>query len=328
MPKNKILVTGAEGFIGSHLVEFLLKKNYNVKAFVHYNSFNSIGWLSEIDKKYSRKIDFHFGDIRDFKNVQRAYENVSLVIHLAALIGIPYSYTSPLSYIETNITGTYNVLENSLQNKIKRTLITSTSEVYGNPKKIPIKETDQLNAQSPYAATKIAADKIAESYFRSFGLNITIVRPFNTYGPRQSNRAVIPSIINQILSGDEIKVGNLSPKRDLVYIEDTVRGYEKILQSKKLNGQIIHIATGKSISIKSLIHNINKILKSKAKVKIDEKRVRNKKSEILCLNGSCEKTFKFLKWKPTVSIAQGLIKTIDWYSKSYKNNINYDDYFI
>ena len=284
MTKNKILITGAEGFIGSHLVEFLLKKNYKVKAFIQYNSFNSIGWLSEIDKKYLKKIDFHFGDVRDFKNVKKAYEKVSSVIHLAALIGIPYSYTSPLSYIETNITGTYNVLENSLQHKVKRTLITSTSEVYGTPKKIPINETDQLNAQSPYAATKIAADKIAESYFRSFGLNITIVRLFNTYGPRQSNRAIIPSIINQILSGNDIKVGNLSPKRDLVYIEDTVRGFEKILKSKKLNGQTIHIATGKSISIKSLIHNINKILKSKAKVKIDKKRVRNKNSEIFCLN--------------------------------------------
>lgn len=328
MPKNKILITGAEGFIGSHLVEFLLKKNYNVKAFIQYNSFNSIGWLSEIDKKYLKKIEFHFGDVRDFKNVKKAYEKVSSVIHLAALIGIPYSYTSPLSYIETNITGTYNVLENSLQHKVKRTLITSTSEVYGTPKKIPIKETDQLNAQSPYAATKIAADKIAESYFRSFGLNITIVRPFNTYGPRQSNRAIIPSIINQILSGDEIRVGNLSPKRDLVYIEDTVRGYEKILQSKKLNGQIIHIATKKSISIKNLIKSIQQILKVKNKILIDNKRIRPCGSEIDCLNGSNEKSFKILKWKPKIPLNVGLRSTIEWYKSEYNSKKKLIDYYI
>ena len=321
MSKN-VLITGSEGFIGSHIVQLLLKKKYKVRAFVYYNSFNNIGWLSSLDKDELKKINIHFGDIRDEKNVMAAFKNIDYVIHLAALIGIPYSYNSPKSYIETNVLGTYNVLEASLKKKIKRLLVTSTSEVYGSAKKIPIDENHVLQGQSPYAATKIAADKLTESYCKSFDLNATIVRPFNTYGPRQSNRAIIPTIITQILNKNSLKIGSLTPKRDFNYVENVAETFEKILVSSKLKGEEVNISSGKSISIRDLIYQISRLLKKNIKIKVDKSRIRPKNSEVNNLQGSSKKLDRIIKAKK-ISLNEGLKKTIDWF-KNKKNLIKYD----
>jgi len=321
MSKN-ILITGSEGFIGSHLVQHLLNKKYNVRAFVYYNSFNNIGWLSSLNKKELKKINIHFGDIRDEKNVFAAFKNINYVIHLAALIGIPYSYYSPKSYIETNINGTYNILEASLKKKINKLLVTSTSEVYGSARKIPIEENHILQAQSPYAATKIAADKLTESYCKSFGLNATIVRPFNTFGPRQSNRAIIPTIITQLLNKNILKIGSLTPKRDFNYVENVAKTFEKILFSSKFKGEEVNISSGKSISIESLIYRIANLIDKKVKIKIDNIRIRPKNSEIDNLLGSSKKLNKSIRFKK-VSFNEGLKKTIDWF-KNEENLKKYD----
>jgi len=320
--KKNVLITGSEGFIGSHIVETLLKKDYKVRAFVYYNSFNNIGWLSSLDPKLLKKIDIHLGDIRDEKNVMSAFKNIDYVVHLAALIGIPYSYNSPKSYIETNILGTYNVLESSLKNKIKKTLVTSTSEVYGSAKKIPIDENHILQAQSPYSATKIAADKLTESYCKSFDLNATIVRPFNTYGPRQSNRAIIPTIITQILKNKKLMIGSLSPKRDLNYVENVAETFEKILVSNKLKGEEVNICSGKSISVRELIHLISKLMDKKVNMVIDKSRIRPKNSEVDNLLGSYKKLNKHIKIKK-IPIIEGLKKTIEWFNKE-ENLKKYD----
>ncbi len=321
MSKN-VLITGSEGFIGSHIVQRFLKKKYKVRAFVYYNSFNNIGWLSSLDKDELKKINIHFGDVRDEKNVMAAFKNIDYVIHLAALIGIPYSYNSPKSYIETNILGTYNVLEASLKKKIKRLLVTSTSEVYGSAKKIPIDENHVLQSQSPYAATKIAADKLTESYCKSFDLNATIVRPFNTYGPRQSNRAIIPTIITQILNKNSLKIGSLTPKRDFNYVENVAETFEKILVSSKLKGEEVNISSGKSISIRDLIYQISRLLKKDIKIKVDKSRIRPKNSEVNNLQGSSKKLDRIIKTKK-ISLNEGLKKTIDWF-KNKENLIKYD----
>ena len=321
MSKN-VLITGSEGFIGSHIVQRFLKKKYKVRAFVYYNSFNNIGWLSSLDKDELKKINIHFGDVRDEKNVMAAFKNIDYVIHLAALIGIPYSYNSPKSYIETNVLGTYNVLESSLKKKIKRLLVTSTSEVYGSAKKIPIDENHVLQSQSPYAATKIAADKLTESYCKSFDLNATIVRPFNTYGPRQSNRAIIPTIITQILNKNSLKIGSLTPKRDFNYVENVAETFEKILVSSKLKGEEVNISSGKSISIRDLIYQISRLLKKDIKIKVDKSRIRPKNSEVNNLQGSSKKLDRIIKTKK-ISLNEGLKKTIDWF-KNKENLIKYD----
>ena len=321
MSKN-VLITGSEGFIGSHIVQRFLKKKYKVRAFVYYNSFNNIGWLSSLDKDELKKINIHFGDIRDEKNVMAAFKNIDYVIHLAALIGIPYSYNSPKSYIETNILGTYNVLEASLKKKIKRLLVTSTSEVYGSAKKIPIDENHVLQGQSPYAATKIAADKLTESYCKSFDLNATIVRPFNTYGPRQSNRAIIPTIITQILNKNSLKIGSLTPKRDFNYVENVAETFEKILVSAKLKGEEVNISSGKSISIRDLIYQISRLLKKNIKINVDKSRIRPNNSEVNNLQGSSKKLDRIIKTKK-ISLNEGLKKTIDWF-KNKENLIKYD----
>ncbi len=321
MSRN-VLITGSEGFIGSHIVQRLLKKKYKVRAFVYYNSFNNIGWLSSLNKDELKKINIHFGDIRDEKNVMAAFKNIDYVIHLAALIGIPYSYNSPKSYIETNILGTYNVLEASLEKKIKRLLVTSTSEVYGSAKKIPIDENHVLQGQSPYAATKIAADKLTESYCKSFDLNATIVRPFNTYGPRQSNRAIIPTIITQILNKNSLKIGSLTPKRDFNYVENVAETFEKILVSAKLKGEEVNISSGKSISIRDLIYQISRLLKKNIKINVDKSRIRPNNSEVNNLQGSSKKLDRIIKTKK-ISLNEGLKKTIDWF-KNKENLIKYD----
>lgn len=321
---KKILVTGSEGFIGSHLVEYLVRKNYKVKAFVLYNSFADKGWLKTFDREILKKIEIHFGDIRDSKNLSLAFKNVDRVIHLAALIGIPYSYTSTKSYIDTNIIGTYNILEQCIKSKIKKLIITSTSEVYGSAIKIPIDENHKLQAQSPYAATKIAADKLTESYIKSFNLNAVIVRPFNTYGPRQSTRAVIPTIITQILKNKNIELGSLTPKRDFNYVYDVCHAFEKILNNSKLNGKEVNICSNESISILNIVRLVSKILNKKFKIKKSKKRLRPIKSEVNHLKGSNKKFSHFISNYKRTDFAIGLKKTIEWYSNT-KNLEKFDN---
>ena len=326
----KILVTGAEGFIGSHLVERLVRLKHKVRAFVLYNSFNSFGWLDTLDDEIKKKIDIVTGDIRDEKSVKDSVRNCDAVIHLAALIGIPYSYKSPKSYIDTNVIGTLNVLQASKDCNVKKIIHTSTSEVYGTPIYTPIDENHPLQAQSPYASSKVAADHLAISFFKSFNLPVTILRPFNTYGPRQSARAIIPTIITQILSGkNKIKLGNINTTRDLTFIEDTVDGFINALNKKNF-GHTINLGTGFDISIKNLTHTIGNLLNRNIQIITDKKRIRPKNSEVLKLQSKNLKAKKLLNWKPKYLKKSGLIsglkKTIDWFKKSknikkYKANL-------
>jgi NAD dependent epimerase/dehydratase len=313
--KDKIvIVTGAGGFIGSHLVEKLIDKCAKVKAFVKYNSFNSWGWLDTLGKNILNSVEVITGDIRDSESVRKALKNVDVVFHLAALIGIPYSYYSPASYVETNIKGTLNILEASLDFSIQRVIITSTSEVYGTAKYVPIDENHIKQAQSPYAATKISADYLAQSFYRSFNLPVIIVRPFNTYGPRQSARAVIPTIITQLLSGyNEIKLGSLHPTRDWVYVKDTVEGFVRLAQCDNAVGNEVNIATQSEISIQDLaIKLINKI-NPDAKIVGEDVRIRPRSSEIERLLGSNKKLKELTGWIPETDIDKGIELTIDWF---------------
>ena len=313
--KNKrVLVTGAGGFIGSHLVERLLEEGCEVVAFVKYNSLNKWGWLDSFDKKVLDKIEIFIGDIRNADSVRKAIKDVDVVFHLAALISIPYSYDSPESYVETNIKGTLNILQACLDYSVERVLITSTSEVYGTAKFVPITEDHPKQGQSPYSATKIGADHLAESFYKSFNLPVVIVRPFNTYGPRQSARAVIPTIITQLLSGyDEIKLGSLHPTRDLVYVKDTVEGFVRLAQCDNAIGNEVNIATQSEISIQDLaIKLINKI-NPDAKIVSEDLRIRPQNSEVERLLGSNEKLKEITRWIPETDIDRGLELTIDWF---------------
>ena len=324
---NKILVTGADGFIGSHLTEELIKQGYEVRAFVFYNSFNSWGWIDSFPEDIKNKIEIFAGDIRDPNGVRIAMESCDTVFHLAALIGIPFSYHSPDSYVDTNIKGTLNILQAAKLLNTKRVLVTSTSEVYGTAQYVPIDEKHPFQGQSPYSATKIGADRIAESFFRSFELPVTIVRPFNTYGPRQSARAVIPTIISQLLNGiEEIILGDLTPIRDFVYVKDTVNGFIEIAKSQKTIGEEINIATQSEISIGDLAQTIINIINPQAKIICDKQRIRPEKSEVKRLCGSNEKLKKLTNWQQMYSLKDGLKETIDWFSnkenlKRYKYEI-------
>mgnify|MGYP000848509225 FL=1 len=324
---NKILVTGADGFIGSHLTEELVKQGYEVRAFVFYNSFNSWGWIDSFPEEIKNKIEIFAGDIRDPNGIRVAMESCDTVFHLAALIGIPFSYHSPDSYVDTNIKGTLNVLQAARLLKTERILVTSTSEVYGTAQYVPIDEKHPFQGQSPYSATKIGADRIAESFFRSFDLPVTIVRPFNTYGPRQSARAVIPTIISQLLNGiEEIILGDLTPIRDFVYVKDTVNGFIEIAKSQKTIGEEINIATQSEISIGDLAQTIINIINPQAKIICDKQRIRPEKSEVKRLCGSNEKLKKLTNWQQMYSLKDGLKETIDWFSnkenlKGYKYEI-------
>lgn len=310
---KKVLVTGADGFIGSHLVEILLEKGYNVRAFVFYNSFGTWGWLDTLPKEKLDKIEIVAGDIRDPNGVREAMKGVEIVFHLAALIAIPFSYYSPDSYVDTNIKGTLNVLQAARHLETERIIITSTSEVYGTAQYVPIDEKHPFQGQSPYSATKIGADRLAESFYRSFDLPISIVRPFNTYGPRQSARAVIPTIISQLLSGkEEIKLGSLTPTRDFNYVKDTAAGFIAIAESDKTVGEEINIATQQEISIGELANEIIKQINPKAKVICDDQRLRPEKSEVNRLLGSNEKIMKLTDWKPQYTFEQGIGETIKW----------------
>ena len=327
MTKKNILITGADGFIGSHLTEYLVSTGHHIRAFVYYNSFNSYGWLDSLPQNVKSKIDIFSGDIRDPNGVREAMKGIDTVFHLAALIAIPFSYHSPDSYIDTNVKGTLNILQAARDNHVKRVLITSTSEVYGTAQFVPITELHAKQAQSPYSASKIGADAIADSFYRSFDLPITIVRPFNTYGPRQSARAVIPTIITQLLNGvEEIKLGDLTPTRDLLFVKDTVNGFTKIAECDELIGHEVNIATQSEISVGELAQFIINKINPKAKIISDSMRLRPEKSEVFRLFGSNEKLKSFTNWEQDYTLDRGLSETIDWFSnkenlKQYKSDI-------
>ena len=311
---KKVLVTGADGFIGSHLTELLVNQGYDVRAFAFYNSFNSWGWLDSLPQETLSKIDVFCGDIRDPNGVRTAMEGCDTVFHLAALIAIPFSYHSPDSYVDTNIKGTLNVLQAARLLKTERLLVTSTSEVYGTAQYVPIDEKHPYQGQSPYSATKIGADRLAESFYRSFKLPVTIVRPFNTYGPRQSLRAVIPTIITQLLSGrEEIHLGSLSPTRDFNYVKDTVNGFLKIALSENTVGEEINIATQKEISIGQLAEELIRQINPAAHIVCDEERKRPEKSEVNRLLGSSEKLRRLTDWTPQYTFEQGIAETIEFF---------------
>ena len=323
----KILVTGAAGFIGSHLTETLVRQGYKVRAFVYYNSFNSWGWLDQCAEDVKGKFEVFPGDIRDPHGVKEAMKGCDAVLHLAALIAIPFSYHSPDSYIDTNVKGTLNVLQAARDSKVKRILITSTSEVYGTAQFVPITELHPKQPQSPYSASKIGADAIADSFYRSFDLPITIVRPFNTFGPRQSARAVIPTIITQLLNGaEEIKLGDIIPTRDLLFVKDTVNGFLKIAQCNELIGHEVNIATQSEISVGDLAKQLIRIINPNAKIITDSIRIRPEKSEVFRLFGSNEKLKFYTDWNQKYTLEHGLKETIEWFSKKenlqqYKSDI-------
>jgi len=323
-----ILVTGAEGFIGSHLSEALVKLGHKVKCIVLYNSFNDYGWLDHIDKNIRKEIEICFGDIRDQSFVKKSMKKCDVVIHLAALIGIPYSYISPRSYVETNVMGTLNILQTVKELDISKLIHTSTSEVYGSAKFIPITEKHPLNGQSPYSASKIAADHLANSFYLSFNTPVVTLRPFNTYGPRQSNRAIIPTIITQILNNKILELGSLYPTRDFTYIRDTISGFVSIAENKKSIGQIINIGSGYEISIEDLVEVIQSLMKSNLKIKVSNMRKRPIKGEVFRLKANINKANKLLHWKPSFKgkkgLKEGLKETIEWFSRNsnlYKSSI-------
>ncbi|MGX5690565.1 NAD-dependent 4,6-dehydratase LegB [Arcticibacter tournemirensis] len=315
--KNKnIVVTGADGFIGSHLVEQLLDEGCNVKALAVYNSFNSWGWLDSLSKEKKAAIEIVSGDVRDPNGMRGLIKGADAVFHLAALIAIPYSYVAPDNYVDTNIKGTLNVLQACRDFNIEKVLVTSTSEVYGTALSVPIDEEHPRQGQSPYSATKIGADHMADSFYRSFDLPVAIVRPFNTYGPRQSARAVIPTIITQLLAGKtEIKLGSVSPTRDLVFVKDTVRGFAAIAKSDKTIGEEVNIATQQEISIGALAEMLIDIINPSARIITDEIRLRPGKSEVERLLGSNAKIKRLTGWQPLYDLRRGLTETIDWFKE-------------
>jgi len=324
---QKILVTGANGFIGSHLVEALLAEGCQVKAFVYYNSFNSWGWLDTLPAEKLKNIEIFAGDVRDPNGVRQAVKGVDIVFHLAALIGIPFSYHSPDSYVDTNIKGTLNILQACRDYDVERVIVTSTSEVYGTAQYVPIDEKHPIQGQSPYSASKIGADKIAESFYRSFGTPVVIARPFNTYGPRQSARAVIPTIVTQILSGkEEIHLGSTHPTRDLNYVNDTCKGFIALARCDDAIGKEVNIGSGQEISIGELANLIISMINPDARVISEDSRKRPEKSEVerlLCDNALIR---QLTGWKPEVSLQRGIEKTVAWFRendnlKGYKSDI-------
>jgi NAD dependent epimerase/dehydratase len=326
MCKDKnILITGADGFIGSHLTEMLLRKGHKVRALAFYNSFNNWGWLEDVEQ--SENLEVISGDIRDPFFCTEITKNIDQVFHLAALIGIPYSYVAPDSYIDTNIKGTLNICNAARINDVERIIHTSTSEVYGTAKYVPIDENHPLQPQSPYSASKIGADSMAMSFYNSFDLPLTIARPFNTYGPRQSARAVIPTIISQIASGEkEIKVGDLSPTRDFNYVEDTCRAFIKISEHNESIGETLNIGSNYEISIFETFEKIKNIMNSNVKFLKDPERIRPEKSEVERLWCDNTKLIDLTEFKPRVEFEEGLTRTIDWFMddknlKQYKPQI-------
>jgi dTDP-glucose 4,6-dehydratase len=328
---KKILVTGADGFIGSHLVESLVNQGYKVKAFVLYNSFNKWGWLDSLDKSVLSEIEVFAGDIRDPYGVKNAMEGCDALLHLAALIAIPYSYHSPDTYIDTNIKGTLNILQAAKELKVKRVIHTSTSEVYGTARFVPITEDHPLQGQSPYSASKIGADQLAFSFYASFELPVVTIRPFNTYGPRQSARAVIPTIITQLANGVEsLKLGSVHPTRDFNYVQDTVDGFIAALNAENIEGETINIGSNFEISVGDTAKVIAELMHKNISIEMDDVRLRPKDSEVERLWAENKKALEMLKWKPNHAglegFKKGLAKTIEWFSKpenlsNYKSHI-------
>ena len=322
---NRVLITGADGFIGSHLTEMLVEKGYKVKALSQYNSFNNWGWLEDVNCK--NDIEVVTGDIRDPHYCNHITKDIDIVFHLAALIAIPYSYVAPGSYVDTNVKGTMNICQASKENGVSRVIHTSTSEVYGTAQYVPIDEQHPLQAQSPYSATKIAADAMAISYFNAFDLPVTIARPFNTYGPRQSARAVIPTIITQIATGKkEIMLGDVTPTRDFNYVEDTCRGFISLMESDAVIGETINIGSNTEISIGDTLKLIKELMSSDVEFIHDAQRIRPKKSEVFRLCCDNSKIESLTGYKSKIDIHAGLKKTIDWITlsenlKSYKAEI-------
>lgn len=317
---KKILITGADGFIGSHLTEILVRTGYNVRAFVYYNSFNSWGWLDEAPPEIKKELDVFAGDIRDPHGVKKAMEGCDAVLNLAALIAIPYSYHSPDMYVDTNIKGALNVVQAARELEVRKVIQTSTSEVYGTAQFVPITEEHPLQGQSPYSASKIGADQIAMSFYRSFGVPVTILRPFNTYGPRQSARAVIPTIITQIAKGARrIKLGALSPTRDFNYVSDTVRGFIAALKSDAAVGEVVNIGSNYEISIGDTARLIAEVMGADIEIETDEERLRPEKSEVNRLWADNSKAEKLLGWKPQYGgrdgFKRGLTETAEWFTK-------------
>lgn len=324
MPDERhVLVTGADGFIGSHLVEALVNDGFSVRAFVYYNSFNSWGWLESLPPETLSKVNVFAGDIRDPNGVREAIKGIDWVFHLAALIAIPFSYHSPDSYVDTNIKGTLNILQAAKENNCDRVMVTSTSEVYGTARYVPMDESHPFQGQSPYSATKIGADRLAESFYRSFGTPVTIVRPFNTYGPRQSARAVIPTIITQLLSGTEaIKLGSLHPTRDFNFVKDIVRGFIAIAACEKAIGEEINIASQHEIAIGEIARILINEINPSARILSEDQRLRPEKSEVNRLFGDNTKIKGLTGWQPEYTLSQGLKETVEWF-KADDNLLRY-----
>tara|TARA_B100000575_G_C23128016_1_gene653826 strand:+ start:1490 stop:2485 length:996 start_codon:yes stop_codon:yes gene_type:complete len=329
----KVFVSGADGFIGSHLTEELINRKYNVIALTHYNSFDNIGWLTDLNKIKPKNLKIVSGDIRDNNLIENYTKNVDIIFHLASLIAIPYSYISPRSYVDTNILGTLNILEAAKKNNVKKVVHTSTSEVYGSAQYAPIDEKHPNVGQSPYSASKIAADQIAFSYYSSFDLPVTILRPFNTYGPRQSVRAVIPTIISQIINNKKnIKLGNVNTSRDFNFVSDTVAAFINCINNDSVNGKIINIGSGYDVTIKQLTNIISRIMKKEINIHSDRIRFRPDKSEVVRLIASNKLAKKYLKWKPQYSgengLEKGLKKTIKWFTNKDNLDLYNKDYSL
>ena len=327
----RVLITGAGGFIGSHVVEYFVDKGYKVDALIKYNSSSSIGHLRELSEEKIKKINFHFGDIRDSDYILNITKKIDVILNLAALISIPYSYQSQNSYFETNVNGTLNLLNAAKKNKIKHIVLTSTSEVYGSGLYLPIDEKHPLQPQSPYSASKIGSDAAGISFYNSFDLPVTILRPFNCFGPRQSNRAIIPRIINQLKTNpDNLKLGNLYPKRDYTYVEDVAKAFHQVIKARKRTlGKVINIGSGKDISMNDLLKKISKIMNTNYKLKLSKIHERPKKSEVNHLLADTKVAKKLIKWNPKYSgkdgFSKGLKKTIDW---NLKNSSQINDFIF
>jgi len=313
---KKVVVTGAGGFIGCHLTEVLLEKGASIRAFVRYNSRHNYGWLEGLSARETGDLSVVLCDVRDCNAMRKLVEGSDVVFHLAALIGIPYSYVAPEAYLETNVKGTFNVFQAALEAQVERIIHTSTSEVYGTAQYVPIDEEHPLQGQSPYAASKIATDKLAESYFRSFGLPVVTIRPFNTYGPRQSARAVIPTIISQALRGKEVRLGSLEPVRDMTFVGDTVRGFIAAAESEKLIGETLNLGTGKGVSIRELVEIISAIMNREMNIITEKERTRPAKSEVLKLISCATKAKKLMNWEAQTGLQEGLTKTVTWISEN------------
>jgi NAD dependent epimerase/dehydratase len=314
---GKVLITGAGGFIGSHLTEELVRQGEEVRALVRYNSRDAKGLLEDLPREIQHQIEVVPGDLKDPDGVKKALKGCSKVFHLGALIAIPYSYIHPFDFIQTNTVGTAHLLNACLeQGTLERVIHTSTSEVYGTAQYVPIDEKHPLQAQSPYAASKIAADKLAESYYLSFGLPIAILRPFNTFGPRQSLRAIIPTIISQAMGDQKIRLGNISPRRDFLFVKDTVRGFIQLGKCEEAVGKVVNIGTGTDISVEALVTKILNLAGKRGEIEVEDQRIRPEKSEVMQLLSDTRLAQKLFKWAPRYTLEEGLRETMEWYQKN------------